>query len=284
MRNKQNLHNILYIMRPRDLRNFTLIELLVVIAIIAILAGMLLPALNQARDKAKSGGCMSNFKQIGTLVALYTGDHAGYVPAVTFKAPGAQDTSDFSVPFWKLAEAGYYDMKKLEQKTEKTIFFCPATGSEKAAIQDPVNWRGEAYTENERGKWVFGSYGVAGFVFGGSIASELSDVSGKAGSVAKIEQYMEPSLKVAFCDSLMSYDGKTCNGRMGNIAFAWWGRNDWLTGNGVPRMSTRHGDRFNVLFLDGHAGSVPRFGSTDDEMKRMFPPAVRNNNGYQALK
>ena len=177
-------------MRPRDLRNFTLIELLVVIAIIAILAGMLLPALNQARDKAKSGGCMSNFKQIGTLVALYTGDHAGYVPAVTFKAPGAQDTSDFSVPFWKLAEAGYYDMKKLEQKNEKTIFFCPATGSEKAAIQDPANWRGEAYTENERGKWVFGSYGVAGFVFGGSIASELSDVSGKAGSVAKIEQYM----------------------------------------------------------------------------------------------
>ena len=68
--------------------------------VIAILAGMLLPALNQARDKAKSGGCMSNFKQIGTLVALYTGDHAGYVPAVTFKAPGAQDTSDFSVPFW----------------------------------------------------------------------------------------------------------------------------------------------------------------------------------------
>lgn len=78
---------------------FTLIELLVVIAIIAILASMLLPALNQARERAKAISCMSKLKQLGLAIQLYANDNYDWMPVEIKNSSGSEEWMDLINPY-----------------------------------------------------------------------------------------------------------------------------------------------------------------------------------------
>ncbi len=88
------------------IRSFTLIELLIVIAIIAILAAMLLPALNKARERARTTTCINNSKQIGSGINMYTGDYNDLLPPTIVTLLGNQEPRSISEYFNGISAVG----------------------------------------------------------------------------------------------------------------------------------------------------------------------------------
>ena len=232
-------------------KSFTLIELLIVIAIIAILAGMLLPALNAARSKAHGIACINNLKQLGTATAMYINDF-NYVPK------RGEGTSGISTSIYfthLLAPYLGYKLKNINQfnnTQNNPVFRCPADTA-------------PFFTETSQ--FIAGKGGLS-YTSNNFITNNPDNKWG-----IKVTTVKRPTETIYLMDSAHSSSG---------VTYSTHDRLSYrhsMTGNKgkLPNtyLSTINGG-LNVLWLDGHAvnwrGRMLTCLNTNTEMMKKWDP------------
>ena len=207
-------------------RNFTLIELLVVIAIIAILAGMLLPALNNARERATIINCTSNFKQVALYASLYMNDENGKFPIHYSKDFGGT---------WIPRVKDYFpkNMCWVKNKSNPT-----GTNASKGFLACPGLFK----VPSKTGDGCY-AYALNVELFGGS----KSILKATAEGLVNTAQIKNPSGKLMFGEPTRDNGGGYYLGSLNGSTLSK-----------AEGQYPRHGEVMTMSFVDGHAEARSR--------------------------